>query len=156
MTRRTAWMIAAFTFVFLLESTASAQVIILPRDATKDKEEFSSKLVNDWVLIYLGRKPTEKEHALLMQRLRTGTNPITVQSSILSSDEYFKKNGSNTQGFINGLFKDILGRKATPAEILQLSAKANGAGRARFAADFLAAAQGPIANPVTPTVIIIP
>jgi hypothetical protein len=63
---------------------------------------------------------------------------------------------SKCQAFINALFKDVLGRKATAAEILMLSAKVNGMGRARFAAEFIAANQAPLGAPAVPPVIILP
>ncbi|MCE9532203.1 MAG: hypothetical protein K8T89_13950 [Planctomycetes bacterium] len=156
MIRRIGLLALILTATGFLESQAVAQVIIVPaRDPIKEREEYNQRLATDWVRIYLGRKPTEKELALMMQRLRTGASPAAVQASILSSDEYYKKYG-NTQAFINGVFQDVLGRKATAAEILQLSAKVNGMGRARFAAEFVAANQLPLVNPVQPTVIIVP
>jgi hypothetical protein len=156
MSRKLVWLAALVCSAASLESAAQAQIIIFGRDFVREREDYFSRVTSDWVKAYLGRKPSEKELAILMQRIRTGTDPLVVQATILSSDEYFKKHGSNTQGFINGLFADVLGRKATKAEILQLQAKANGMGRARFAAEFLTATQGPLVGPTPPTTIIIP
>lgn len=130
MTRRFPLLAAALLALAAVESTAGAQVIILGRDWVREREEYQERLANEWVKTYLGRQPTEKELSILRQRLRTGANPLAVQSSILSSDEYYKKCGGTTNGFIHGLFMDVLGRKATPQELLRLTAKANGLGRA--------------------------
>jgi hypothetical protein len=156
MIRRITWLAAALLSASALESTANAQLIILGHDWIREREMYNERLATDWVKSYLGRKPTEKELATLMQRLRTGTSPLAVQGSVLSSDEYYKKNGSTTKSFINAVFVDVLGRKVTPQELLQLTAKVNGYGRARFVAEFLASVQGPILQPSGPPVIIIP
>ena len=155
MARRPTFVLAALILggTFLATPSAQAQIIIQPRNPVLDQEEVYRRQVREWVVAYLGRKPNEKELLVLVQRLKTGTSPTAVQAFILASDEFYKKHGGTTQGFIQGLFVDVLGRKATPQEMLQLVAKANGAGRQRFALEFLTVAQGPV-NPLMPNPLI--
>jgi hypothetical protein len=44
-------------------------------------------------------------------------NPNPVLSGILASAEYYGLNGSNPYGFVVALYRDVLGRAASPAEI---------------------------------------
>ena len=135
---------AAITLFVAADQRAAAQVIIInPRDPIKEREEFMTKMVGEWHQLYLGRKPNEKEQAATMQKLRTGTNAIVVQATLIGGDEFYKKNGGNVDGFIQGVFNSVLGRKATAAEIVMLKAQVNGFGRYKFAVDFLTKIQMP-------------
>jgi hypothetical protein len=90
-----------------------------------------------WVQLYLNRNPTIQEQAMVVEQLRRGVSPIAVQANILSSDEYMRRWGGNTQGFIQGLYRDILGRNATVAEVGAAVGQVNGLGRYRYAGIFL-------------------
>lgn len=74
-------------------------------------------MVNEWYGRYLGR-PVDpiglNEHVRALHR---GAEPVFVEASLLGSDEYFLKHGGMPQGFIDGMFHDVLGRCAQPAEM---------------------------------------
>ena len=153
MARRTLLSILTLASLVLSADFAAAQIIIIqPRDPVKDAENNAKAQLSDWVQTYLGRKATEKEIATMMTRLRSGTNPSLVQASILSSDEYYKKHGSDNRSFVAALFTDVLNQKVNVVDKTQLSAKITTLGREKFVIEFLKTAQGaanPLTNPLT-------
>ncbi len=151
MTRPFLAAMAAIAVLFPASQQAAAQVIIVPNNPLKERDEYFGRIIKEWYQQYLGRKPNETEHAQMMQKVRVGANAIALQATIIGGDEYYKKHGSSTQGFIQGVFGDILGRKATPAEVALLQAQINGFGRYKFAVEFLMKSQTP-AIPVGPVV----
>lgn len=71
--------------------------------------------VRGWYQRYLGREPDA--HALgWIQALRQGQDPTTVLSNIVGSDEYYNRNGGTPQGFVRGLYRDLVGRPPSPRE----------------------------------------
>jgi hypothetical protein len=156
MIRRILTATVAIAFFAAVHQQAAAQaIIIVPSNPLKDRDEYFGKIINEWYQLYLGRKPSEKEHAQMMQKVRVGTGAIAIQANIIGSDEYYKKHGSSTQGFLNAVFGDVVGRKPTAAEVNMLQAQVNGFGRYRFAVDLLTKTQLPAVNPLVPVVPII-
>lgn len=147
---------AILTALLGIEQSANAQAIIVPVDPLKQRDEYFGRIINEWYQLYLGRKPSDKEHAAAMQKVRTGSNAITIQATIISGDDYYKKNGSTTKGFINAVFNDVAGRKPNATELLKLEPQVNLSGRYKFAVEMLTKNQLPVVNPFVPVVPVVP
>src|SRR5262249_48862733 len=63
--------------------------------------------------------------------------PVLVEAAILSSPEYFRRNGGTPEGFVLGLFRDVLGRPPTPPEMNFWMNLVLSESRARVAVRFL-------------------
>jgi hypothetical protein len=59
---------------------------------------------------FLGRTASDSEVQNWVNRLKAGATINDVISAIVSSDEYYNKNGANDPGFLTQLYVDILGR----------------------------------------------
>ena len=110
---------------------------VLPVDPIGAIDRERQRLVNEWFNAYLGRQPQAQEAARLVLQLRNGTSAEVIQANILASPEYYRLNGNTPQGFIAGLFRDVLNRPATNAEVAANLARVNGNGRAAFALELL-------------------
>ena len=73
--------------------------------------------VEGWYRQYLGRCADESGVRTWGGQLRCGKSPDCVLAGILASDEYFDRNGGCDAGFVKGLYRDRLGRCASPAEV---------------------------------------
>lgn len=74
-------------------------------------------LVEGWYRQYLGRCADPSGLCGWAKQLRCGKSPEAVLGAILGSDEYFRRHGCCDAGFIQGLYKDHLGRCASPGEV---------------------------------------
>lgn len=71
-----------------------------------------AKLVDGWYHRYLAR---HVDHAGLHDHthaLRHGTPIDVVEAAILSSREYYQRNGHTPEGYVAALYRDVLGRRA--------------------------------------------
>jgi hypothetical protein len=75
-----------------------------------------SALVDSWYRTYLGH-PADSGITYWVNHLQQGDSPDSVIAGILASDEYYKKCGGTPDGFIAGLFKDLLQRRPTTSEL---------------------------------------
>jgi hypothetical protein len=75
-----------------------------------------NSLVTYWYQTYLGRAP-DPGAATWINDLNAGLPPDQVLASILGSDEFYARAGSNPQGYITMLYEDILKRPPTPSEL---------------------------------------
>src|SRR5581483_2959385 len=66
---------------------------------------------------YLGRHPDAVGLNLYVADLQRGTPVDQVEASILGSPEYFRRNGSSPDGFVVGLFRDVLGQAPCPHDM---------------------------------------
>jgi hypothetical protein len=74
-------------------------------------------LVDSWYRTYLGRSSLQDPYSSVwVSQLQGGTPAEAVLAAILASDEYYNRSGSSIQGFIQSLFRDVLGRQPTPGE----------------------------------------
>jgi hypothetical protein len=110
---------------------------VLPVDPIGALDRERQRLVNEWYNAYLGRQPQAQEAARLVLQLRNGTSAEVIQANILASPEYYRRSGNTPQGFIAALFRDVLNRPATNAEVAANLARVNGNGRAAFALELL-------------------
>jgi hypothetical protein len=117
------------------------------------------RLVTGWVVSYLGRQPTPRELTTLVSQLRSGVSPFRVQANILSSNEYFMRNGGFLPGFARALLRDVASRPGTPQEVQELVILAGNQGRyaAALAVVTAAEARPPVVVPVpVPVVPVTP
>ncbi|MFM8931251.1 MAG: DUF4214 domain-containing protein, partial [Gemmataceae bacterium] len=97
----------------------------------------------DWAVTgaygeYLGRTPVSAGLAAHAGALQRGVSPERVDASILGSNEYFARQGSGNIPFVQGLYRDVLGREADSAGLeAHVAALARGATRADLALGFL-------------------
>jgi hypothetical protein len=109
--------------------------------------------VEVWYAQYLGRTPDPAGLAFHVQSLCDGTPALTVEASILSSTEYFDRNGGNDLSFVAALYRDVLRVAPTglqlQTDVYQLQRIGN---RAAFTTEFLQTRR--VVTPVpTPAVV---
>ena len=74
-----------------------------------------------------------------------------VQAGILASEEYYCRNGHTAEGFVAGLYRDVLGRPACGAEIQTWARRLCHCGtRETVVAEFLNAARAELAGRALP------
>jgi hypothetical protein len=77
-----------------------------------------------------------------VDRLRPGQDPLTVEASILASDEYWYRAGGNTGGWIDLLFRDTVGRPPSERDYRFWSDRARFGDRNKIAYELLRQLQG--------------
>ncbi len=100
--------------------------------------EYLNDQVNAMYHLYLQRSPDASGGQHWVSFLLAGGTLEQVAEGLTSSQEYFVLQGGTNQGFITGLYRDVLNRSASTAEIASWeTALDSGASRASVAADFL-------------------
>jgi hypothetical protein len=87
-----------------------------PQQNPQQTQSRYERWATDWVRLYLRRNPTQNELLLLVNQLRNGANPLSVQANILASDEYIRRSGNSQIAWANSMVADTLGRPATPQD----------------------------------------
>jgi hypothetical protein len=78
--------------------------------------DYSTKLISDVFLRFLGRMPSKEErYEFFKPAVHKGTERVLAR--VLSSPEYFDRAGGSRKDFIQGLFNDLLNRPASQGEI---------------------------------------
>ncbi len=104
------------------------------------------ELVRGFYRDYLHRSPDACGLRGWVDHLRRGASPEWVQAQILGSDEYYEIHGCRPEGFVAGLYEDVLGRRACRQEIHDWVCRLNRCGcRKRLAEEFLCAAERELA-----------
>ena len=97
-------------------------------------DEYHHDLVHAMYSDYLHRNPDAGGDAAFASLLSAGVTDEKVRSLILASDEYFTLAGSTDQGFVNALYRDLLGRTADAGGLeANVQALAHGASREQVA-----------------------
>jgi uncharacterized repeat protein (TIGR01451 family) len=116
--------------------------------AIESSLEYRMKFVNHLYFTLLGRlaDPLGMQISLdiLAGRSFLGGEPTVEQlkAMIISSDEYFAKHGSTNSNFLEGLFRDVIGRDIDNSALVALTAQlAQGASRNTVALEVLTSAQ---------------
>jgi hypothetical protein len=116
--------------------------------AIETSVEYRMKLINHLYFTLLGRvaDPMGMQVSLdiLSGRSFLGGQPTIEQlkAMIISSDEYFAKHGSTNSNFLEGLFRDVIGRDIDNSALVALSAQlARGTSRNEVALEVLNSAQ---------------
>lgn len=94
-------------------------------------------LVQTWYQKYLHRMPEYGGMQNWVNALNSGQSPQVVQAQILGSQEYANQNGNTPEGFVQGMFRDVVGRRPTPQEYSYWLAQAQNMSPADTANAFL-------------------
>jgi hypothetical protein len=82
--------------------------------------EGRNRLVDQLYLHYLNREADVGGLNAFSSMLGTGGSPEGVKAALLSSQEFLDDSGGTTNGFLNGLYQDVLYRKIDPATLIAL------------------------------------
>ena len=66
-------------------------------------------LVETWYARYLGRPADGPGLRRFVREIRAGIPVDAVEANFLAGPEYYIRNGSNSIGFVRGLYRDVLG-----------------------------------------------
>src|SRR5262245_262478 len=80
-------------------------------------------MVQGWYARYLHRPVDPLGEEVWVGQLRGGAPAAQVESQILGSEEYYRQNGGCPEKFVEGLYRDVLGRCGSPAEIHDWAAR---------------------------------
>lgn len=78
--------------------------------------EYVTRLINTYFQQYLDRDADATAIQTFALGLQTATTLRTLQGSILSSTEYYFDNGATADGFVKGLYQDLLHRDVSGTE----------------------------------------
>jgi len=104
----------------------------------------------------MGRQPDAQGLQDHVWNIQNGTSYRDALANFLGSDEYFQRKGNTPEGFITGLYRDLLRRYPSSAELqTQLDGLYRVQTRSEFTRNFLIAsdyerANRPIASPPPP------
>src|SRR5947209_2726768 len=73
-------------------------------------------LVAGWYARFLNRRP-DAFAGSWVAALREGQSPEAVLSQLLGSPEYLAKGGGTSEGFLQTLYRDVVGRPPLPQEM---------------------------------------
>lgn len=109
--------------------------------------------VRSWYLRYLGREPDPTGYQGYARQL-TFRPADSILAEILGSPEYLERHGGTLEGFVIGLYNEVLERQPRPDEVnVWMNRLAQvGGDRTQAAGDFLAAAVPELANRPNPGV----
>ncbi|HVX15872.1 MAG TPA: DUF4214 domain-containing protein [Pirellulales bacterium] len=107
-----------------------------------NSSEVHADQVTDDFTTYLGRSPDAAGAAYWQNQLDDGLPEDQFIVSLIASPEYYANHGSTDSGFVTGLYQDVLGRSASPAEVSYWDNQlAGGATRSVVAAAFVDSAE---------------
>jgi hypothetical protein len=126
-------LIAALLGLAILGTDASAQMVYGPTSQDPGAQQLDS-----WYRRYLGRPVDQTGLEAWLPQLAK----INVEAAILGSPEYYNRNGGTPEGFVTGLYVDVLGRQPAPSEVQGWLVRLQQLGwdRTALAGDFLPAA----------------
>ncbi|WP_421734956.1 DUF4214 domain-containing protein [Cellulomonas sp.] len=86
-------------------------------DAITSSTEFRTRLVRSAYRQYLDRFPDEYGLAFWLSRMNTGMQIQQMEAGFLASDESYLRAGATREGWIASLYRAVLGRAPSPAEV---------------------------------------
>jgi hypothetical protein len=108
-----------------------------------DSLEYRIHFVTTVYETFLNRAPDPGGLQFFVAILGANRDQLQIVSSIVGSQEYFIANGGTNQGFINALYRDLLGRPADQAGATFWISQADaGMARDRIVIDFLISQEG--------------
>ena len=114
-----------------------------------------ARAVQNWYLRYLQRPADRCGLDNWVTHLRRGMAPDTAEASILGSEEYYHNHGCNPDGFVTGLYEDVLGRRPCREEVCTWTRRLGACGcRIKLASEFLCAARRELAGAAAPPVYV--
>lgn len=111
---RTPTLSAATDWVAQLCSGASAMTLAT---CLLHSQENRERQIEQNYLKLLGRTPNADGLSFWTNLLTSGKKQEEVLAAMVSSSEYFTKNGSTNDGYIRALYIDLIGRRASEAEV---------------------------------------
>jgi hypothetical protein len=108
--------------------------LAMPTPARADR---AARQIIAWYQRYLDRYPDEAGLSDWTEKLRGGRDPLDVEAEILSSDEYWRRAGSDPMGWVDRLFRDTTGRPPSPRDFRFWADRVRFADRKQIAVDFL-------------------
>lgn len=91
-------------------------ILVAPASAWQGVPGNGTSLVQGWYRHFLNREP-DAGAARWVNALQQGQPPESVLSQILGSREYYAKGGYTREGFINTIYRDVIGRPPTAGEM---------------------------------------
>ena len=114
-----------------------------------------SDLVQSWYGRYLNRQADPAGLDNWVRQLRNGTPPEHVQASILGSEEFYGNYGRSPEGYVTGLYTEVLGRKPCHKDIVEWCGNLRRCGcRVKLAQQFLTSCRRELA--VVPVPVAAP
>lgn len=100
--------------------------------------------ITQWYRQHLRREPTLPELSAWQAYLQSGKSPQDILAYILGSSEYFDRMGNQRDTYLAELYRSVMGRQPTAAELQQFGAQYQQYGGARtdFVRDVLRLAPG--------------
>jgi len=118
----------------------------------RPREPSPTEVVKSWYRHFMGREPDAQGLQDHVWHIQNGTSYRDVLANFLGSDEYYVRKGSTPEGFITGLYRDVLRRSPSSAELqTQLDGLYRVQTRNEFARNFLIASDYEKANRVITT-----
>jgi hypothetical protein len=124
--------------------TASLVVAALLSTTTATQAQTYATVVDTWYHRYLGRHADRVGFHDHVHALRHGTPAIRVEAAILSSPEYYARCGNCAEGYVIGLYRDVLGRTPCEADLVRWTRHLRRTCRHDLALDILAMRSTPI------------
>lgn len=79
--------------------------------------EYATAVVDQLYQRILDRQPDGQGRAFWAERVRTDLTPEHLAVQLLASDEFYAKGGGTPKGFVRRLYRTVVRREPTPAEI---------------------------------------
>ena len=92
----------------------ATNLVDIAKAFTHDAQALSI-FVNNAYLLYLKRSPDPKGLAHWVEQLQQGLTDEKLETEFLSSTEYIQKHGGAGQGWVIGMYQDLLGRNPDPS-----------------------------------------
>ena len=116
-------------------------------------------LVESFYVLYLGRAADPVGLNDQVRALCEGTPASVVEASVLASPEHYHRNGSTPEGFVIGLYGDVLGATPTATDLGVWSQRTVLSGRSAVASQILAlrtVAVAPVIVYTAPPIVVTP
>jgi hypothetical protein len=113
-------------------------------------------LVESWYLRYLGRPADPVGMHDQIHALRDGVPPSAIEASILAGSEYYLRNGGTPQGYVIGLYRDVLNATPGPVDLNTWTQATIVSGRSAVAAQILQQRGGAVTTYTPPPTVVVP
>jgi subtilisin family serine protease len=107
-------------------------------DAITSSTEYRSRLITASYRSYLGRNPDPQGLDHWLRMMASGMTIQQMEGGFVASPEYYQRAGSTPQAWVRQLYRDVLGRSASTAEVQHwVDVLARGGSRSGVAMGFL-------------------
>lgn len=102
--------VSAWAFVF---NNSGQNRLVVANGIVNSAESLTKIITNDYVHL-LGRSPEPAAVPYWLNLLNAGVSTQQLQLLIVSSGEYYARQGGTNAAWLNGLYRDLLGRQPDP------------------------------------------